>query len=75
MSRNPLYADLPLGTIITEELRLERLKDPEYFRLRKFRCFVCGEHLEFAGKSSSPDVFLFFCRTCDANIEYAKLGP
>jgi hypothetical protein len=73
--RNPLFADLPLGTIITDEMRLERLKDTERFKDRKFRCFVCGERLEFAGRpSSEPDVFLFFCPTCEANVEYRKLG-
>ncbi len=81
MSRSPLFEDLPLGTIITDELRLQRLQDPKYFKLRKFSCPVCGELMEYSGsrcvdsERHELEQYLFYCKSCDANIEYTRLQP
>jgi transcription initiation factor IIE alpha subunit len=83
--RNPLFADLPLGTIITDELRRERLQDPKYFSIRNFSCPVCHESMEYSGSRPIYDgsfsmvvtgvQYLFYCKSCNANIEYLRLQP
>ncbi len=86
-SRNPLFEDLPLGTIITDEMYLQRLRDPSRFEQRKFNCPVCGERIEYAGSGwhyrppaevphgepAALTVYNFYCKGCNANVEYTKL--
>ena len=84
MGNNPLYEDLPYGTIITDELRLERMQDPKYFPKRKFFCIFCREQMEYCGSRPIFDnsfsmvqvttQYLFYCKLCNVNFEATKLG-
>ncbi len=75
MGRNPLYADLPIGTVITEAMRFQRLRDPARWKDRKFSCHVCGERLEWAGTKLNDGLVTqyFYCASCNANVEYTVL--
>ncbi len=78
LGRNPLFSDLPRGTIITDEMRLERLRNPLRFEYRRFSCPVCGEVMDYAGwrllyETTEMREYLFTCRTCNANVTYTPL--
>lgn len=85
--RSPMFSDLPLGTVITEEMRAERLRNPLRFPYRKFSCPVCQLSMDYAGtrplytregtalsfEDKESVQYLFTCRGCNANLEYIPL--